>query len=197
MTKAWGKHKKLLRELYIERKIKLKQVMEIMAKNHDFVACRRTYMKMFGRWGYQKNRKSQTARREGCSSRERSTQLCSAAQEPREGLDVTSDTQLNAHETNGYNPTYKINKAIIGPIVNDQAIGGASSPLDNFRDSDDLNKYLAELEGALLLNEIKRKAQVSGNPDPHSPVMSGYQQALGGIFSGDTPVVKGDQAEQY
>ncbi|CUS08901.1 unnamed protein product [Tuber aestivum] len=156
MTKSWEKHQQLLYELYIEQKHKLRQVMQIMKENHDFVACRRTYMKMFGRWGYQKNRKSQKARRERGVSRELNARLRSAAERPRERLDMASETVIDTCETNGYNPTIKINdpevahqtevvvrgstptEATVGSVVSHQSIGGSSSPLDKFRDSDDV-----------------------------------------------------------
>ncbi|RPB04353.1 hypothetical protein L873DRAFT_1666782 [Choiromyces venosus 120613-1] len=189
MTKAWQKHKKLLHDLYISEKYKLKQVMEIMANKHNFIACRRTYMKMFGRWGYRKNRKSQTTRREDVSSRGMNAHLSSAAELPHEPLEVASDTQLITCETNADNPTYKINEATVESRIDYQATPSASSPLDNFRDSDDLNKYVKLVEGALLLNEIKKKALLSGNPDPHIPAMSDYQQSLGKIFSDDPAAV--------
>jgi len=121
MTKPWSKHKALLYRLYISEKHKLKKVMEIMEKKHDFVAryvrscfplttppdrlkvnwltieahrhSRRTYMKMFSRWGYKKNRKSPVRGEDGSSG----------------GVNKQhSDAELKIWETATTAPTYKI-----------------------------------------------------------------------------------------
>ncbi|PUU79252.1 Clr5 domain-domain-containing protein [Tuber borchii] len=194
MTKAWEKHKVLLHRLYITEKKGLKRVMEIMEKKHNFVACRRTYMKNLGRWGYQKNRKSRAVRRESGPSGGVNTQPPSGA-------------ELIIWETDRNAPTYKINgegithrtevllqesattEVTVEPVASYQATSGVSSPLDEFRDSNDLCWYLGFIEGALLLNQIKKNALLSGNPDPHFPAMSDYQQALGEIFFDQTPTV--------
>jgi len=120
-------------------------------------------MKMFSRWGYQKNRKSR-ARREGGSSG---------------GVNKEhSEAELNAWEADTYAPTYKINgkthfpsytidslanpatnagishqtevliqgstipEVIVEPAVSDKTTGGNSSPLDEFADSNDVLNIL-------------------------------------------------------
>ncbi|CAZ81243.1 unnamed protein product [Tuber melanosporum] len=190
MVKPWGKHKKILHELYISKKKKLEQVMEIMEKERGFVACRRAYMKTFRKWGYQKNRKSRTASRESGSSRKINTRLRSTVEPPCEPPEVALEARVNTHEANPYNPTptHKINETGYNSPGRGATTGGLASPLDKFKDSDDLNKYIKLLEGVLLLNEIKKKALLSGNPDPHSPVMSDYQQVLERVLSGDPPI---------
>ncbi|KAG0134875.1 hypothetical protein HOY82DRAFT_515732 [Tuber indicum] len=191
MVKPWGKHKKILHELYISKKKKLEQVMEIMEKERGFVACRRAYMKTFRKWGYRKNRKSRTASRESGSSRKINTRLRSTVEPPCEPPEVALEAQVNTHEANPYNPRHKIN-ACKRRGYNSPGRGattsGLASPLDKFKDSDDLKKYIELVEGFLLLNEIKKKALLSGNPDPHSPVMSDYQQVLERVLSGDPPI---------
>ncbi|KAG0634003.1 hypothetical protein HOY80DRAFT_895637 [Tuber brumale] len=169
MTKAWETHKNILYELYISKKHKLKQVMEIMEKEHGFVACRRAYMKAFRKWGYQKNRKSQTASRESGSSRKINIRLRSTAELPCEPLEVALETQVDTYEANTYNPTHKINETGNNSPGRGATTGGLASPLDKFKDFDDLCRYIELIERILCRNEneIKKKALLSENPGIH------------------------------
>ncbi|KAG8157721.1 hypothetical protein KVR01_012383 [Diaporthe batatas] len=51
----WSRHRETIRRLYIDEKRKLKEVMDIMATEHNLVASPKMYKVRMKQWGYSKN----------------------------------------------------------------------------------------------------------------------------------------------
>ncbi|POS78908.1 hypothetical protein DHEL01_v202702 [Diaporthe helianthi] len=51
----WSRHRETIKRLYIDERRKLREVMEIMATDHGFVASPKMYKVRIKRWGYSKN----------------------------------------------------------------------------------------------------------------------------------------------
>ncbi|CUS11044.1 unnamed protein product [Tuber aestivum] len=197
MTKNWDSVKLTLHELYMEKNLKLDDMIRIMRESYDFSASPRGYKKKFKQWGWLKNAPRDPARRSS------SRRAAVSPPDDNSGLEILSDVAAGSQHspeefanvvdgggdsepvqaTDGSIPVYHYNKYLpikMAPQVPAQigTTGGRESPVNT-------------LPQASSTSPKRRVREHGGRPATHpysrprqnSQSQSGHRRGLGSLES--------------
>ncbi|KAK7424276.1 hypothetical protein QQX98_000544 [Neonectria punicea] len=102
----WNNHKQAVRDLYIDKNLRLQDVMEIMEKEHGFRATKAQYNTQLRRWGLSKNNKRDHQAPTGDGG-PRDKRHCSRA-EPQPVEDSYSSLELTAPAPDANLPDFTV-----------------------------------------------------------------------------------------